>query len=180
MDFLKKIFEIFGYFNKNSGNISKIVEGVKKFQSGISSNVKSSDFTNPMGQLSGSLTVKTQKDVTVDEVRLSFNQYIYTYSHNGAYTWKEHFIGTQKLDGLTLRGGESKVLDFNIEYEVKMTEEEKDEATKKNASIKKLMERPYFRKKGTGTGRDWTFQLVVVYVIAGGEEIKETHVIKVK
>lgn len=181
MDFINKILELFGMFNKHKSSVEKVVKGVQKVQSGLSTKFDVEPVTECQGTYSGKVTVSTRKDVEVEKVLFSFNQYITKYTSGGKdYKWKEYFIGTQKMDGFTLKDGESKVLDFGIEYECEMRDDEKEDVEKKGHKVKDIIKRAYFRQNGTGIGTEWSFKLVVVYTLAGGEEIKEIKELKIK
>lgn len=181
MDFINKIFELFGLFNKHKNNVDKVVKGVQKIQSGLSTKFHVEPMVDCRGTYQGSFTVNTRKEVEVDKVLVSLNQYITKYTGIGGknYNWKEYFVGTQNLDGFTLKEGESKDLDFAVEYECEMREDEKEEVDKKGSKIKDIIKRAYFRQKGTGSGTEWSFKLVIVYTLAGGEEIKEIKELKI-
>lgn len=181
MDFINKILELFNLFNKHKKNVDHVVKGVQKIQSGLSTKFHVEPVEEARGTYSGSLTVNTRKDVEIEKVLVSFNQYITKYTGVGGknYNWKEYFIGTQNLDGFTLKEGESKELDFSVEYECEMRDDEKEEVDKKGSKIKDIIKRAYFRQKGTGMGTEWSFKLVVVYTLAGGEEIKEMKELKI-
>jgi hypothetical protein len=133
------------------------------------------------GTFAGTIKVSAKKDLVLDQIRLSFNQYIYSYlsTTGDRHRWKEYFVGTQTLDGLSLAAGESKEIPFQIQYEAEMRDDERERVEKKNATIKDLMKMSHFRKNGKGMGTEWSFQLVVVYVLPGGQEVKDAHVVQI-
>lgn len=180
MDFLNRIFELFNLFNKHKNNVGKVVEGVQKIQSGLSTKFHVEPVEDARGTYSGSLSISTRKAVEVEKVLVSFNQYITKYmGTSGKYNWKEYFIGTQNLDGFSLKEGESKELEFAVEYECEMRDDEKEAVDEKGAKVKDIIKRSYFRKNGTGMGTEWSFKLVIVYTLAGGEEVKEIKELKI-
>ncbi|HMR01396.1 MAG TPA: hypothetical protein PKA32_03325 [Candidatus Gracilibacteria bacterium] len=182
MDFINKILELFNLFNKHKNNVDKVVKGVQKVQSGLSTSFDVEPVTECRGTYAGKVTVSSRKDVEIEKVLFSFNQYITKYTGAGGkdYKWKEYFIGTQTADGFSLKQGETKVMDFAIDFECEMRDDEKKDVDEKGAKVKDIIKRAYFRQKGTGMGTEWSFKLVVVYTLAGGEEIKEIKELKIK